>query len=230
MIAPKNFIYSLTIIIILLNMQTNFLSLHPRPVSAFSHLDNPSAKKTEISCVIQKSLEHLIKKEKFLKNPIYQDKKEKDNIPRLRSSLIHISNNSAEYENLLPIAPPKEGDYHKFKQDFSGSVLSRNGFFLYSEKNKIEHKNIFNKIQENISSIKSSRSFRRNYINKDNPSQTNNNGKLKIINDIRERSMAFIDEAISKSNFENAMKVAKNQIEICIQETREISEKLYFEK
>lgn len=217
-------------------MQTNFLSINPRPVSAFSNLDNSSSKQTEISCVIQKSLEHLIKKERFLKNSntsktfISDKKTEKRSIPRLRSSLIKISNKSAEYENVLPVAQPMDGEYHKFKQDFAGSVLSRNGFFLYSEKNRKEHKNIFNKVHENISSIKSSRTFRRKNVNKDNPSANSGNGKLKIINDIRERSIAFIDEAISKSNFENAIKVAKNQIEVCIQETREISEKLQFEK
>lgn len=199
---------------------------------SITKLINSSKKTTDISCLIQKSLEHLLKKENYVKNPNLSNMNFRIEKPKsAKSSNIKMGNLSAEYDEILF----HKSDYAKFKENYNMQTLTKNGFFLYSdnEKNKIEYKKIMERIENKSLNWKAEKNFKKLMNVQDNiekAERINKNQKVKMISEIKQKSYSVLDESLKRQNREEIINQAKKQIEINSQEVNELAEKLNKEK
>lgn len=184
----------------------------------------------EISCLVQKSLENLLRRENFFKSPDLTriSHREKSQQMAQTSIKLRVSNKSAEYHEFSAEKDAKIASlpktYAKFKENFESSVQNGAGFFVYMRNVKERHA-FLRKIQRNAG--KTGVCLENcNKIAK----KIHNNGKISILRELKDKSLGILEETLGfqrekRENEEYKREIARNLQEMC-----EINEKLQGEK
>ena len=209
------------------------ISLQKRPISAsgsdfdLASTDTRSMTGPNISCLIQKSLESLLKRENFFKSPdltrISQQERNRELI--LTSAKIRLSNKSAEYHEIPFFNPNPE--YEKFKTKYQKNITSNKGFFLYTQNptsRKSQSELIGKVTNENMNW--DAKSQYKQLLKK----RINNNGKVTIVHELKEKSMNILKEALEMKVQKGDLQEYKTEVEKKLKEMTEQVEKVMQEK
>jgi len=180
---------------------------------------------TGISCLIQKSLENLLKKENFFKSPDLTRISTKDrNLEFERiSNKIRLSNKSAEYHEL----PFHNDEYEKFKAKYQTNIANNKGFFLYSQ-NPMSRKTQSQVIEK--VAIENMNWDAKNEYKGLLRKRINNNGKISIIKELKEKSMIILTEALNRKCLKEDIETYKLEIQKNMTLMLEENDKILMEK
>ena len=196
-----------------------------------SHLETKSMSTTGISCLIQKSLENLLKKENFFKSPDLTriSNKEKNEEFAQKSMRIRLANKSAEYQEIPFHTSPQVSDYEKYNSRYQTNIINTKGYFLYtqnplSRKGQIE---LIEKVRNENMNWEAKAQYS-TLLNK--PHKIHKNGKITIIKELKDRSMAILNDAMNRKCQKEEFDEYKSVISKNIFEMEEINEKLTSQK
>lgn len=194
----------------------------------FTPSETKSMSSTGISCLIQKSLETLLKKENFLKSADLtriSQKEKKLEFSKI-SNQIRMGNKSAEYKEIA-FNTVQPSEYEKFKSTFQTNITNNKGHFLYTESPFTRDKQ--NKLIKKITKENMNWSTKDQYNNL-LKKRINNNGKATIIKELKDKSMGIIAEALERKCAKEKNEDYKKEIERNMDEMIELNEVISQEK